>query len=137
MGLGQEWPLLVEKKSLQGEGKKEEKNSLPKKFTSLKKRKDFLFLRKSGKSVKGKYLIINFSKCNKPEIQIGFTVSKKIGNAVTRNYVKRILRSIVRNNLNQLTEHFKLEIIPKKKIEGIKFLELEQDFSKLIENLEI
>ena len=43
----------------------------------------------------------------------------------------------MRNNLNQLTEHFKLEIIPKKKIEGIKFLELEQDFSKLIENLEI
>ena len=82
-------------------------------------------------------MIINFSKCNKPEIQIGFTVSKKIGNAVTRNYVKRVLRSIVRNNLNQLTEHFNLEIIPKKKIEGIKFLELEQDFSKLIENLEI
>ena len=28
MGLGQEWPLLVEKKSLQGEGKKEGRSKL-------------------------------------------------------------------------------------------------------------
>ncbi len=137
MGLGQEWPLLVEKKSLQGEGKKEEKNSLHKKLHSLKKRIDFLFVRKSGKSIKGKYFIINYLKSNKPEIKLGITVSKKIGNSVTRNYIKRIIRSINRNNLNEVPENLNFEIIPKKKIETKKFFDLEKDFLNLMKNLEI
>ncbi len=125
------------KRYLSEGAKKGEKDSLPKSFNTLKKRREFLFLRNKGKSFKGKCFIINFLKSENSEIRVGLTVSKKIGNSVTRNYVKRLIRSIIRNNLDVIPSDLNLEIIPKKKIENKKFLELEHDFLMFIKNLEI
>ena len=36
------------------------------------------------------------------KIQIGITVTKKIGNAPTRNRIKRLVREVCRKNLDQL-----------------------------------
>ena len=64
-------------------------------------------------------------------------MSRKIGNAVKRNYLKRIIRSIVANNLNSMPKNTKLEIIPKKQIEKKKYSELEKDFLDTVKNLVI
>ena len=63
-------------------------------------------------------------------------MSRKIGNAVKRNYLKRIIRSIVANNLNSMPKNTKLEIIPKKQIEK-NYSELEKDFLDTVKNLVI
>ena len=64
-------------------------------------------------------------------------MSRKIGNAVKRNYLKRIIRSIVINNFNAMPKNTKLEIIPKKQIEKKKYSELENDFLDMLKNLVI
>ena len=127
MALGQEWQRLVEKKSLLEEDKKEEKNSQHKRILSLKKRSDFLFVRKSGESIRSKHFIVNYLIPLEPKVEMGITVSKKIGNAVKRNYIKRVIRSIIRNNSNKIPNNLIFEIIPKKKIETISFFDLEKD----------
>ncbi len=49
------------------------------------------------------HLWVDPSEANGP-VQVGFTVSKAVGNAVTRNRVKRRLRHLTREHLPALEE---------------------------------
>lgn len=69
-------------------------------WTALKKRPDFLAVR-SGKRVQTSAFIVQIARRasshpgadDDEAFRIGFTVTKKIGNAVERNRIKRRLRS--------------------------------------------
>ena len=137
MALDQECLPPVGKKCLQEEDKKAEKNSLPSNFSSLKKRSEFLHVRKAGKTTYGRYFIVNYNISNNVNSSFGFTVSKKIGSSVVRNYLKRILREIVKKNLQIIPNNLNIEIIPKKGIEKKKFQILEHDLVHIFRNLVI
>ena len=87
MVLGQECQHKVVKKSLPEEDKKEEKSSQPS-INKLRKRSEFLDLRKNCYSFHGTAIIGNYKKSDNKISKIGLTVTKKIGNAVKRNYLK-------------------------------------------------
>lgn len=57
--------------------------------------------------------------------RIGFTVTKKIGNSVVRNKVRRRIREIVRQNLENIMDGYDIVIVPKKNVVDISFKELE------------
>ncbi len=135
MVLDQECLHKVEKKYLPEEDKKVEKSFLLNSVTSLKKRSEFLFIRKYGKSLQSKYFIINFFFKPNSGTRIGLTVSKKIGNAVKRNYLKRVIRSLLRENIEIIPKNILSEIIPKKKIEKVNYIDLKNDFIKAFKNL--
>ncbi len=137
MALDQECRRPEEKKSLREEDKKEEKQSPPKTCYVLKKRADFLAVRKKGKTVNTQFFIINFFFPSKSGFKFGLTVSRKIGNAVKRNRIKRIIRSIVVKNINCIPHNAELEIIPKKQLEKKKYSDLEKDFVDTVKNLVI
>ena len=138
MGLDPECQLRVEEKYLSEEDKKEEKNSQPnKKFFSLKKRYEFLNIRNKGKSLSFKYLIINFHKKKDKRTKIGLTVTKKLGNAVTRNYIKRVIRASVIKNYNKIPDYFDIEIIPKKRFLESNFEEINADINNFFLSLKI
>lgn len=68
----------------------------PSAVSRLKKRREFLYVAKGTKAVRPGVVIQarrrgGFSRCG-----AGFTATKKIGNAVTRNRAKRRLREIAR-----------------------------------------
>ncbi|MBS91820.1 MAG: ribonuclease P protein component [Rickettsiales bacterium] len=125
---------MVVKKSSTKEDKREEKFCLPKKINKLKKRSDFLDLRNNCIKLFGSFVILNFSKRD-GVTKYGLTVSKKIGNAVKRNYVKRVIRSIIRNNWFLIKEGFEFEIIPKKEFLQTKYIMIENDVKKLINKM--
>ena len=128
MALDQECRRPEEKKSLREEDKKEEKKSPPKTCYVLKKRAEFLDIRKKGKTIYAKFFIINYFLSSQSGFYFGLTVSRKIGNAVKRNYIKRIIRCIVANNLNSIPKNIKIEIIPKKQIEKKRIQNLKKIF---------
>jgi len=69
-----------------------------KRVPTLKKRSDFLRLR-AGKRYSTKSLILE-TKASEPNAKtkssrVGYTVTKKVGNAVIRNRIRRRLREIV------------------------------------------
>ncbi len=64
--------------------------------SSLKLDRDFRRVRQKGKPGRTALLTLRWMPQRRPEVQCGIVVSKKVGNAVVRNKVRRRLREIVR-----------------------------------------
>jgi len=62
------------------------------KLGRLKKRSEFLYVRDGFYSAKGGVVVQMRANAARSGIRVGFTATKKIGNAVTRNRAKRRLR---------------------------------------------
>jgi ribonuclease P protein component len=62
---------------------------------SLRRKKEFRYTYRVGKSCGGKLVALVYAKSRNTSAKIGFSVSKKIGNAVVRNRVKRRMREAV------------------------------------------
>lgn len=58
----------------------------------IKKNKEFQQIFKKGKSFANRQFIVYVLKSDQPQFRLGLSVSKKVGNAVTRNRIKRYIR---------------------------------------------
>jgi ribonuclease P protein component len=70
----------------------------------LTQRADFLAAAKGAKVPVGAFVLQMRARGDAAPPRFGFTVSKKVGNAVERNRVRRRLREIVRRNAALLPE---------------------------------
>src|SRR3954471_15587441 len=70
----------------------------------MKQRADFLAAAKGAKVPAGAFVLQARSRGDTAPPRFGFTVSKKVGNAVERNRVRRRLREIVRRHAALLPE---------------------------------
>jgi len=66
-----------------------------KRSDSLKRKKEFRYTYRAGKSVPGHLTVLVYTKNRQSKTRVGFSVSKKIGGAVQRNRVKRRLREAI------------------------------------------
>ena len=64
--------------------------------------KEFKRLLSQGKKVRGEYGMLVIEKTSQEQPQFGFVVSKKIGNAVQRHRMTRLLREIARESMESL-----------------------------------
>lgn len=62
----------------------------------LRKRRDFLLVQSARIRIKTPYFVLIFRPIDRGTCRAGFTVTKKLGNAVARNRIKRRLRAAVR-----------------------------------------
>ncbi len=65
-------------------------------YTGLRKRREFLRVQKFGRRFRRRSLVLLVLQNSAEHPRVGFTVSKRVGNAVTRNRVRRRLREMVR-----------------------------------------
>ncbi|MEM6558568.1 MAG: ribonuclease P protein component [Myxococcota bacterium] len=61
----------------------------------LRRRRDFVRVQSRGRRSKGRFLVV-LSLPAPSSTRVGFTVSKKVGNAVVRNRTRRRLKEILR-----------------------------------------
>lgn len=64
----------------------------------LRKRHEFIFLAQSGHQCQDRYFIIRYGVNERGCGRLGVTVTKRVGGAVTRNRLKRVLREFFRTH---------------------------------------
>lgn len=72
------------------------------KIKTLKKNYEFKNVLSKGKFFIGKYVIIYVKKNHKKENYVGIAVSTKVGKAVKRNKIKRLIRESYRLNKEKI-----------------------------------
>ena len=91
----------------------------------LSGRKTFNYLLNKGTSVPAKALVLIYAP-SKYTKHVGFIVSKKIGNAVTRNRTRRRLKEAFRSLIPNLQDNINYIIIARSGIEELDFKEIKQ-----------
>ena len=105
----------------------------PELFT-IKKRATFVHVRNHGMFIRSNNLnvqkLINQDLDNK--IGVGYTATKKIGNAVKRNKAKRIMRELAKKILIKCKTNTYFVLIAKTSILDTKFRDLLEELDKVI-----
>ena len=79
------------------------------------KRNEFLQLSKLGRKLHNENFIVIYAPGHFGRSRLGITVTKKVGNAVTRNRIKRLVREYFRVNRDLLSGDWDINVIAKKK----------------------
>ena len=105
--------------------------------TTMKKNYEFRRLYARGKSAATGNIVVYCRKCRRPDNKLGLTVGTKVGNAVTRNRIRRRLRAIYRLNEQRLRRGCDIVIVARVRSAGATYAELEADFLSLCGRLGI
>lgn len=106
-----------------------------KKKNILKKNSEYNRIIQTFKPIRYKYLSFYIEKITEEKYFFGFSVGKKIGNAVKRNKIKRQLKSIIDKNIYQ--NGFNCIIMVNSGIIKKSFQEIEKDVNKIIKDINI
>ncbi|MBQ6547206.1 MAG: ribonuclease P protein component [Bacilli bacterium] len=98
-----------------------------KKENIVQKSKDFdrIIKKRNGKS--NNYFIINKEENNENKTKFGITFSKNLGNAVTRNKLKRRIKNIIDQNNKIYEKNSTYIIIAKKDAIYLSYKQLEEE----------
>ena len=83
------------------------------------KRHEFLALAKSGRRIQNENFIAVFAPGRHDRSRLGVTVTKKVGQAVKRNRIKRLVREFFRLNRQIISGAWDINIIAKNQIADI------------------
>lgn len=101
---------------------------------SLKKNYDIKELLQKKQSVGNRNYVIYYDYMERKDPLIALSVSRKVGNAVERNYEKRVIREIIRPLLETI-EHYKMLIVVKDKSTELSYTEKEENINYLIKKM--
>ena len=91
----------------------------------IRKNMEFKNVYKTGRNYWNRNLVLYVKKNGLNETRVGYTITKKIGNAVTRNKMRRRMKEIYRLNFHNIKEGYDLIFIAKRSIVDIPYKELE------------
>lgn len=93
----------------------------------IKKNEEFQEVFKRGKSSANRqFVIYSLEKDEQPYFRLGLSVSKKVGNAVTRNRVKRLVKEIFMKHKDQIKSARDYIIIARNPVATMDFAEMEK-----------
>lgn len=106
---------------------------------TLKKNYEFRNVLTKGKCFKGKYLDI-YIRRNKLKVNIiGIAVSKKVGKAVIRNKIKRLIRENYRKQISKYNKNQKYNIVflwkKSNSYDDINYNKIETDIENFIKEI--
>ncbi|NCB30426.1 MAG: ribonuclease P protein component [Clostridia bacterium] len=98
---------------------------LLKRCFSLKRNKQFRQVYRKGKSLASRSMVIIYARSKSDMVHVGFSVSKKLGNSVTRNRIKRRLREAFRPMVSEALPGYDLIFIAREAVKEAEFSAIE------------
>jgi ribonuclease P protein component len=93
----------------------------------LTKREYFDKVYRGGKSVANhQFVLYSYARIRQPSFRLGISVSKKLGNAVVRNRIRRVVKEIVRLNTHKIIGGYDMILIARKPVVGMNYKEMEK-----------
>ena len=101
----------------------------------VRTRADYLRIQQKGRRARGRLLIILNSVNDLPVTRFGQTVSRRVGNAVVRNRVRRQIREIQRNHQAEFSPGHDVVVVALPPAREAGFSSMEEEFLSLAARL--
>jgi ribonuclease P protein component len=98
----------------------------------LLNRKDFVNLNRLGEKHRTAHFTILLMQNGRGNTRLGITVTKKTGNAVTRNRVKRLIREFFRLHKTLFPQGYDIVIAAKKDAGDLDFWKIKEELGELV-----
>ncbi|HCG90364.1 MAG TPA: ribonuclease P protein component [Dehalococcoidia bacterium] len=102
------------------------------KLISLKRKSDFANVFEHGQTKSSGIIVLKVARNNLPNNRFGFSINKRVGNAVTRNQIKRRFRNIIRNI--ELKQGWDVVLIARVKLNTANYTEMKIGLTGLCKN---
>ena len=103
------------------------------KAARLRRRREFLSLQREGRRRHTAHLVLIQRPSTGPQSRLGVTVSKRVGNAVARNHVKRILREVFRHCRGRMQAPTDVVVIAKPGAATITYAQAANEFARALD----
>ena len=104
---------------------------------SLKRNKEFRYVYRAGKSAGSRLMVLIYTRSRMPRVRVGFSVSKKLGNSVVRNRVKRRLRDSFRPMIPCVKSGYNLIFIAREPVVQESFHNIEKTMRNLLRKADL
>ena len=104
---------------------------------TLRKNMDFRDIYRKGKSFANKFLVIYVRKNRLGQNRIGFSVSKKVGNSVVRNRVRRLMKESYRLNCSTVKSGYDIIFISRVAAKDADYKAVEKSMKNLFKRASI
>lgn len=104
----------------------------------LRKNEEFQQIFKNGKSYASRYFVIYILKNeNHSSFRVGISVSKKLGNAVVRNRVKRMIKEVIRKIHTHIKPGCDFIIIVRQAVSGMNYHEIDDKLKYILQKAKL
>ncbi|WP_100374333.1 ribonuclease P protein component [Bacillus sp. FJAT-45037] len=104
-----------------------------KKEQRIKKNEEFSSVFNKGQSVANRqFVLYSLKKEGQVNFRIGLSVSKKVGNAVTRNRIKRYVRTVFQTYQEDLPINYDFVVIARHPVAEMDFHEVESSLKHVL-----
>lgn len=108
------------------------------KTQGIKKDTDFRKVYKTGKSIANRNLVMYIMKNESESSRLGITVSKKVGKAVTRNRIRRLIKESYRLNFDdKIKSGYDIVFIARAPIKDASFDDINKSINHLMKKFDM
>ncbi len=105
--------------------------NIMKRFPSIKKNSDFQKVYHTGKSHANRQLVMYVKRTDAPDVRIGISVSKKVGNSVVRHHLTRLIRESFRLHRDMLETGLDIVVVARAAAKDSEYKTMERAFLHL------
>jgi ribonuclease P protein component len=103
----------------------------------LRKNKEFRRVYNRGRSTATSLMVLVYLHTPWTGLKVGFSVTKKVGNAVVRNRVRRRIKEAVRVRMDMIKDHVSIVFVARPAIVNAEFSAIEKSVETLLRRAEL